>query len=155
MPSRHPLELPEILSHIASYVHERSLPACARVSKGWYQAFIPHIWKDVSFTPRKPEHVAMPRYSHHVKKLYVGVENLIPDLPQCPNLQSLTISRSHRLGPQSPAHYSSLACRRATLARLVDDPASTTQPEGPGFTRQMFLSRRRIRSGNCALDWNG
>ena len=93
MPSQHPLELPEILSDVASYVYKRSRPACARVSKGWYQAFIPHIWKDVSFTSRKPELVAMPCYSHHVKKLYVGVENLIPDLPQCPNLQSMTLSR--------------------------------------------------------------
>ncbi|KAK3810172.1 MAG: hypothetical protein J3Q66DRAFT_391321 [Benniella sp.] len=93
MLSRHPLELPEILSHIASYVHERSRPACARVSKGWYQAFIPHIWKDIYLTTRRPELEAMPRYSHHVKKLYVGVENLIPDLPQCPNLQSLTLSK--------------------------------------------------------------
>jgi len=91
MPSQQPLELPEILSHIASHVHWRSRPACARVSKEWHQAFIPHIWEDVGFSSRTPEHVAMPRYSHHVKKLIVSVRNLIPDPPHCPNLQSLTL----------------------------------------------------------------
>jgi len=91
MPSQHPLEFPEILSHLASYVHERSLPTCARVSKGWYQAFIPHIWEEVSFTSRRPELEAIPRYSHHVKKLIFRVRNVILDLPQCPNLQSLTL----------------------------------------------------------------
>ncbi|KAK3810171.1 MAG: hypothetical protein J3Q66DRAFT_352311 [Benniella sp.] len=89
MPSQHPLELPEILSHIASYVHKRSRPACARVSKGWYQAFIPHIWKDINLPVQRLE--AMRRYSHHVKKLYVGVKNPMLDPPQCPNLQSLTL----------------------------------------------------------------
>ncbi|KAK3810170.1 MAG: hypothetical protein J3Q66DRAFT_64094 [Benniella sp.] len=93
MPSQHPLELPEILSHIASYVHKRSRPSCARVSKGWYQAFIPLIWKDINLTPHRPELEAMPRYSHHVKKLNVDVRNLILDLPQCPNLQSLTLTK--------------------------------------------------------------
>ncbi|KAK3810168.1 MAG: hypothetical protein J3Q66DRAFT_352304 [Benniella sp.] len=100
MLSQHPLEVPEILSHVASYVHECSRPSCARVSKGWYQAFIPLIWKDINLTPHRPELEAMPRYSHHVKKLDVGVGNLILDLPQCPNLQSLvlfTYSRSTEL----------------------------------------------------------
>ncbi|KAK3810169.1 MAG: hypothetical protein J3Q66DRAFT_64061 [Benniella sp.] len=94
MLSQHPLEVPEILSHIALYVHERSLPACARVSKGWYQAFIPQIWKDINLTPQRLE--AMPRYSHHVKKLRVGVGDLTPDLPQCPNLQSLVLYKYPR-----------------------------------------------------------
>ena len=93
MPSQHPLELPEILSHVASYVHKRSLPACARVSKGWHQSFIPLIWKDIDLTTQRPELEAMPRYSHHVKKLDVRVENVILDLPQCPNLRSLTLSK--------------------------------------------------------------
>jgi len=41
----HPLETPEIVLHIASFVPERSLLVCVRVSKFWYRAFIPFVWK--------------------------------------------------------------------------------------------------------------
>jgi len=47
MASTHPLELTEVVSNVACFVSFRSLPACARVSKTWYQAFIPIIWRDI------------------------------------------------------------------------------------------------------------
>lgn len=49
MASTHPLEITEILLYVASYVSVKSLPACARVSKAWYQAFIPAIWKEITY----------------------------------------------------------------------------------------------------------
>jgi len=96
MPSRHPLGLPEILSHVASYVHKRSLPACAQVSKGWYQAFIPQIWMDVHLGTEGPHLEAMPRYGHHVITLDVDLEDHALDSLRCPNLQSLTLTQCPR-----------------------------------------------------------
>ncbi|KAG0004498.1 hypothetical protein BGZ65_000249, partial [Modicella reniformis] len=48
MQSTHPLEIPEIVSYVASYVRKRNLTACALVSKTWYQAFNPFIWHDIT-----------------------------------------------------------------------------------------------------------
>jgi hypothetical protein len=58
--------------------------------------FIPHIWKEINLTARRPELEAMPRYSHHVKNLIVRVGNVILDLPQCPNIQSLILGEYPR-----------------------------------------------------------
>ncbi|KAK3810173.1 MAG: hypothetical protein J3Q66DRAFT_64104 [Benniella sp.] len=93
MPSQHPLELPEILSHIALYLHSRSYPTCAQVSKGWYQVFIPLIWKSVHLRAGEPHPEAVLRYSHHVATLYVHLEDQVLDPLRCPNLQSLTLAK--------------------------------------------------------------
>ncbi|KAK3810167.1 MAG: hypothetical protein J3Q66DRAFT_443713 [Benniella sp.] len=99
MPSQqHPLELPEILSHVASYVHRRSLPVCARVSKAWHQAFIPFIWEDIH--PRYPKYnrpglEAVRKHCHLVKTLTLDAHNHrnLCSLARYPNLQSLSVSR--------------------------------------------------------------
>ncbi|KAK3810133.1 MAG: hypothetical protein J3Q66DRAFT_352186 [Benniella sp.] len=50
----HPLETPEILWEVSKHVSWRTLFACARVSKAWYQTFLPQIWKDIELTKNKP-----------------------------------------------------------------------------------------------------
>ncbi|KAK3810254.1 MAG: hypothetical protein J3Q66DRAFT_405010 [Benniella sp.] len=49
MPSIHPLQLPEILSDVATYVPEHSLHACSLVSKLWHRVFNPHVWRNIRF----------------------------------------------------------------------------------------------------------
>ncbi|KAK3810176.1 MAG: hypothetical protein J3Q66DRAFT_404940 [Benniella sp.] len=61
MPSLHPLELPEVLLSVASYVSERSLPDCVRVSKAWHQVFVPLLWKDIALQKSRP---IMPQAIH-------------------------------------------------------------------------------------------
>ncbi|KAF9961325.1 hypothetical protein BGZ65_010885 [Modicella reniformis] len=54
MPSEHPLEIPEIVSYMASYMRKRDHTACALVSKTWYQVFNPFIWHHISWNYERP-----------------------------------------------------------------------------------------------------
>ncbi|KAG0000841.1 hypothetical protein BGZ80_008375 [Entomortierella chlamydospora] len=47
MSNLNPFELPEIRTHIASYLDGPELVLCLQVCKSWYNRFIPLIWKDV------------------------------------------------------------------------------------------------------------
>ncbi|KAG0234721.1 hypothetical protein BGX31_004460 [Mortierella sp. GBA43] len=59
----HPLELPEIVSRVAEYVPRGRLPVCARVSKAWYQASIPVLWRYIPMCgPIPPESVQVHRH---------------------------------------------------------------------------------------------
>ncbi|KAK3810263.1 MAG: hypothetical protein J3Q66DRAFT_352655 [Benniella sp.] len=88
----HPLELPEILNSVAKYVPDRSLPACARVSKTWHQEFIPLIWRTINLRDHAPVPGTLHAHSQHITELH-----LFRPLPQefatltCPNLYCLEI----------------------------------------------------------------
>ncbi|KAF9936211.1 hypothetical protein BGZ65_002666 [Modicella reniformis] len=70
MQSTHPLEIPEIISCVASYVRKHNLKACALVSKTWYQAFNPFIWHDITWNRgRRRLPVAIHRHTQLVKTL--------------------------------------------------------------------------------------
>ncbi|KAF9976690.1 hypothetical protein BGZ65_007722, partial [Modicella reniformis] len=98
MQSAHPLEIPEIVSYVASYVRKRNLTTCALVSKTWYQAFNPFIWHDINCEfegPYLPE--ALHRHTQLVRTLKAdyssgkeGRKKLL-DL-RFPNLVSLDLS---------------------------------------------------------------
>ncbi|KAF9354956.1 hypothetical protein BGX34_010722 [Mortierella sp. NVP85] len=92
MPSPRPLELPEILSHIACYVPEHAIPVCARVSKAWFRAFAPIIWRDIKLDDRILDILdTSHNYSHLVKTLTVSTFRHSLDSLRCSNLQSLTL----------------------------------------------------------------
>ncbi|KAK3823259.1 MAG: hypothetical protein J3Q66DRAFT_385679 [Benniella sp.] len=71
MPSTHPLDLTEILLLVIAYLPLKRLPACARVSKTWYQACIPVIWENISFY-KDPKPNLIQSHSHLVKKVKAG-----------------------------------------------------------------------------------
>lgn len=86
------LELPEIVSYVARYVPLRALPACARVSKLWYQACVPFIWENVSLNTTDPGSLeAIKGHNHFVKTLTIG--SLTPECAglRFPNLMSLLV----------------------------------------------------------------
>ncbi|KAG0234723.1 hypothetical protein B0O80DRAFT_463736 [Mortierella sp. GBAus27b] len=96
MPPTNPLDLPEILSRVAEYVHEDSLPACARASKAWHAAFIPSIWRHIKTSTKYPEATLL-AHAHLVKSL--STNYIVP--ADCvtwrfPNLESLNVSQSNR-----------------------------------------------------------
>jgi hypothetical protein len=98
MPSPQPLDLPEIISHIASYISEGSRPACARVSKAWYRALLPFIWKEIKLNGwGRLSLEAIQSHSNLVKTL--EVDN-IPTQDylalRCPNLVVLRLKHSLR-----------------------------------------------------------
>jgi len=97
--SQNPLTIPEILWEVPQYVSGRTLLACVRVSKAWYQAFFPQIWRDIKLTKTKPHppgaiHGYM--YNRFVKTLRLGC---IPVREHSslvlPNLASLTIENAN------------------------------------------------------------
>ncbi|GJJ70716.1 hypothetical protein EMPS_03066 [Entomortierella parvispora] len=49
-PATSPLELPEILSLIISYLDTPSLVSGCQVSRAFHHACIPHLWRDISLT---------------------------------------------------------------------------------------------------------
>ncbi|KAK3810179.1 MAG: hypothetical protein J3Q66DRAFT_373217 [Benniella sp.] len=95
MPSLHPLEIPEILLGVASYVPVHNLPACARVSKIWHQAFIPLIWKDVRlFTDGAIPLGAIHSHGKFVKNLQICCRVKQEHVAlNCQNLTSVYVSR--------------------------------------------------------------
>ncbi|KAK3823250.1 MAG: hypothetical protein J3Q66DRAFT_331247 [Benniella sp.] len=72
MPSPHPLELTEIISLVVRYLPHRSLPSCARVSKAWYQACIPHIWHHIHLKKLPKSTALIHRHRHHVRRVSTG-----------------------------------------------------------------------------------
>jgi len=87
------LELPEILSLVAVYVHRRSLLTCALVSKTWYQVFNPLIWKRIWLDDKKPyPPTAIQSHAHLVKTIVVSHSPMGEYAAfKCPNLELLKI----------------------------------------------------------------
>ena len=98
MSSQTPLKIPEILWEVSQHVTGRTLLACVRVSKAWYQAFLPQIWRDIELTKNKPHppgaiHGYM--YSRFVKtlRIYCSPRQDYSSLI-LPNLASLTVENA-------------------------------------------------------------
>ena len=48
MPSKHPIEIPELANLIASYFERKDFARCVLVSKSWRYMLLPHQWRVVS-----------------------------------------------------------------------------------------------------------
>ncbi|KAG0219173.1 hypothetical protein BGX31_011376, partial [Mortierella sp. GBA43] len=92
----HPLELPEVLGHVAQYLPKQSFLTCVFVSKAWHQVFVPLIWKYILLDDDNPvPPTALQDHSHLVKSLVINT-TLTPELVslRCPNLTSLSLRAS-------------------------------------------------------------
>ncbi|KAF9980320.1 hypothetical protein BGZ65_005244, partial [Modicella reniformis] len=100
MPPTHPLELPEVLLHIAAYLPQHHRPSCALVSKTWNQVLTPLIWKEVKYQHGKQGSDAIQRHRHLIKLLTVDASFLNDcGSMRFPNIESLSIeSGSDHLG---------------------------------------------------------
>ncbi|KAG0059449.1 hypothetical protein BGZ89_000395, partial [Linnemannia elongata] len=69
----HPLDLPEILIHVASFLNTRDRKSCLLVCKPWHQTFIPLIWENVYLWTYNrhqwPSIDAIDRHAHHITNL--------------------------------------------------------------------------------------
>ncbi|KAF9425499.1 hypothetical protein BGZ76_003207 [Entomortierella beljakovae] len=94
MTAQNPLQLPEILSLIATHVPQSALTNCALVSKTWHQIFIRLIWQDITkdiffFGPTIKE---ICEHCTFIKSLTFEANPDPEDLQLvCPNLESLTL----------------------------------------------------------------
>ncbi|KAG0234720.1 hypothetical protein B0O80DRAFT_532561 [Mortierella sp. GBAus27b] len=133
MPPSHPIDLPEILSTVAKHIPSRDLPACTRVSKAWYQAFISLTWRHI--TTRHP----IPNESIHAHRHLVKTFKPLSTLPQeCtawrfPNLESLDIVFTHR----TPGIYDFIL-EHPTLTSLTLCVSTNVCDPGPTFWKRLL-----------------
>ncbi|KAK3814145.1 MAG: hypothetical protein J3Q66DRAFT_371079 [Benniella sp.] len=68
------------------------MPACARVSKSWYQAFMPFIWKSISLNKPNPSLLEAVKNHHHLVKT-LTLDSRVPKNANLrfPNLKSLSL----------------------------------------------------------------
>lgn len=68
------------------------MPACARVSKSWYQAFMPFIWENVSLDRPRPSLLEAAKNHHRLVKT-LTLDSLVPQNAglRFPNLKSLSL----------------------------------------------------------------
>lgn len=102
MPPRDPLEIPEMMDQVASRLEKGDLARGVRVSKGWRDMLLPHLWRDVQarfsrfpegsiHSCRGPDRDIIYSHRHLIENLYlIGGLN---GLDQChyPNLQKLRL----------------------------------------------------------------
>ncbi|KAF9142023.1 hypothetical protein BG015_001065 [Linnemannia schmuckeri] len=69
----HPLDLPEILLHVASFLDNKDRESCLLVCKAWHQTIVPLIWEKFSlWTYRRetwPSIDTIDRHAHHISTL--------------------------------------------------------------------------------------
>jgi hypothetical protein len=106
MASADPLEIPEIVDIVASYLQKKDVATCIRVSKGWYDLFLPHMWRIVTtdfyedqcgvLHPIGPERAAIDNHRHFIQDLtlintidgfseyeYPNMRRLVIEMEEC------------------------------------------------------------------------
>ncbi|KAG0327170.1 hypothetical protein BGZ99_008260 [Dissophora globulifera] len=74
MPSKHALELPEILTLVAGYLSPHALVASTCVCKSWHQTLQHLVWQEIAFAnsrQRSPDLQDLVKYETHVKSLRI------------------------------------------------------------------------------------
>ncbi|KAF9352895.1 hypothetical protein BGX34_011914 [Mortierella sp. NVP85] len=108
MASAHPLEIREIADVVASYLRKKDVATCIRVSKGWYDSFLPHVWRIVRteleddygvLHPIRPERDAIDNHRHFIQDL--TLINTIDGFSEYeyPNIRRLEIDMEERKSP--------------------------------------------------------
>ncbi|KAK3805524.1 MAG: hypothetical protein J3Q66DRAFT_445832 [Benniella sp.] len=100
MPSKNPLEIPEIMNMVAPYLDNGALVCCLRVSKGWRDIFLPYRWRVIcrtflgsrdSFKYYGPDEEALHKYRHLVQDLTMEEYFKADAMYNYPNLRNLQI----------------------------------------------------------------
>ncbi|GJJ74775.1 hypothetical protein EMPS_07133 [Entomortierella parvispora] len=135
-----PLDIPELLQLIASYMGKRDIASCLRVSRVWYQAFLPPLWTRLELNLSKYDRSGPPlpereKYWSLVQKMVVvfsGNFKMPSSRIKCQNLTHLEIwdSYANQYTPQGlPTNERSLGAlihgHRSSL-RVFFSSANTT-----------------------------
>ncbi|KAK3810185.1 MAG: hypothetical protein J3Q66DRAFT_64169 [Benniella sp.] len=153
MPSPQPLEFPEILLQVALWVSARDRPACARVSKAWYQVFVPLIWKSILWNMDRhgpPE--AARRHADLVKSLSIGIVTEERPVPRFPNLKSLFLGYN----PQHPRlilDQPSIAALRFHCLQPAPEPTLWDGLLGFHHLKALWMDNSRIHEKNTDSFW--
>ncbi|KAF9435896.1 hypothetical protein BGZ76_005290 [Entomortierella beljakovae] len=91
----HSIEIPEVMSMIASHLVRKDITACARVSKEWSKLFEAHLWKDVVFPQGKhiPPLETLSKYTRYTRSLRLsGPDQIMAVSISFPHLQKLDLT---------------------------------------------------------------
>ncbi|KAI8348100.1 hypothetical protein B0O80DRAFT_186879 [Mortierella sp. GBAus27b] len=133
MDRMNPLEIPEIRIIVAQFLSQSDLARCLRVSKPWYNSFLPHLWSTVAIAELLPNPTAE-ALSHHrllVKHLlyHTSVWSQYKSI-EYPNLKHLTV-----------------------FGRSID-PESIWEPvQDPHNLSRLRLDRIRVKSSHTEAIW--
>ncbi|KAK3823249.1 MAG: hypothetical protein J3Q66DRAFT_331246 [Benniella sp.] len=159
MPSPHPLELAEILSLVAVYLPLRSLPSCARVSKAWYQACIPLIWRDIDLGKLPQSTALIQRHSHLVKKVEIVPESREHEYTalRFSNLESIHFMSAYQVRSNDIAQFimnhPTTTCLEMRNLSTKCDPAFWEALLGFCNLRTLAMSSREIFGTNLDKFW--
>ncbi|KAF9352894.1 hypothetical protein BGX34_011913 [Mortierella sp. NVP85] len=126
MAPKNPLEIQEIMDLVASYVEIKDATTCIRVSKGWYDSFLPHVWRIVRAGisvddygvdhPIGPKRDTIDGHRHLIQELTlvktIGAFNKY----HYPNMRRLVIDMN-----ESKPHHSRLFMNLTTKAPMLVD----------------------------------
>ncbi|KAF9899833.1 hypothetical protein EC991_008245 [Linnemannia zychae] len=85
------LDIPEILSHLGSFLSQKDARVCVLVSKAWYHAFQPVLWEHVETTSNICPEV-MEKHAHHIRSLSLAdTQGLESVLLRCTRLRTLVL----------------------------------------------------------------
>ncbi|KAF9949065.1 hypothetical protein BGZ72_009071 [Mortierella alpina] len=110
-----PFDLPEIRSHLAPFLDQNDLLACAAVSKDWNSTYAPLLYRTCSalyFSLKNPTPSTLLRHAHAIRHLrFSGIVSLDLFASPCCNLTTLTIDgnwvQSSKLLPEDFTQASS------------------------------------------------
>ncbi|KAF9347742.1 hypothetical protein BGX34_002915 [Mortierella sp. NVP85] len=101
MSSKNPLEIPEILDMVASYLNKSDLARYLRVSKTWKEILLPHRWRRIHrvfkeergiYSYISPEQEVFHRHRYLIHDLKINGPPRMQDMCTLPNLRSLQVN---------------------------------------------------------------
>lgn len=165
-----PLEISEIMDKIASYLDNKTLARCARVSKFWHTIFLPRIWRVVFrgieynslyrtyefFGPPLQEDIY--KHRHLIHDLYLFGELAELDKFHYPNLRDLQIDLevlSSHSNIELSANLSEMAPLLVTLYLGSIQVASTVWESLPALSHitELILHEIRIEADDTPWLW--
>ncbi|KAF9962777.1 hypothetical protein BGZ65_007987 [Modicella reniformis] len=121
----HPLDLPEIETHVAQYLKIGDLVRCVRVNKAWHSSFIPALWHEVILSPKPKGREHSPSLTSVQKNAYfirlLSLDSKVkPEYLSIsfPNLQLLHLTERMTLRGEALANFLTLN-NTVTIFELV------------------------------------
>ncbi|KAF9325112.1 hypothetical protein BG006_011387 [Podila minutissima] len=131
-----PMNMPEILLYVAAFLAQQDLVTCTSVSRQWYQAFTPCLWKKFQVsddTLLRPTPDILCKHAPQIRNLTLRtITDLDPFLERLTNLQTLIIIGGNQFAkPESWLQLTALVQRNPRIEwialgmnREIGPPAS-------------------------------
>ncbi|KAF9913700.1 hypothetical protein BX616_009716 [Lobosporangium transversale] len=134
---QHPLDIPEIIGNVSSFLNQRDLVTCLRVSSTFYRVLIERVWKIVRLNHRQtriiPVGKVLQDHKKYIKELYF--EGYHPDeymsLRGCSRLQFIRAILLNNPYPSVLAKFNRLIEAHSSTIRGIQCSLSYYGPNDP------------------------